>query len=234
MNAELLQHEKKMEELDAEIELARQDVADSRAREDRTNALLQKRQDLIAANQAAGQSFQARPEGSNATDAMSTLQRTEAASQSVNETDSRLDTTREPTARLEVTPPMSQTSNPDGFSNEISNDASPSKLEWQRQKEVEQAHNEAMDSIMDLVGLEGVKEQVLDIKAKIETLQRQGGDMSRERFHISFLGNPGTGKSHFNILRACDCQSADFNYRQNHRCPTLRQALVLAWGLAGR
>ena len=72
---------------------------------------------------------------------------------------------------------------------------SPSKLEWERQKSIEKASNGAIDSLMDMVGLEDVKRQVLSIKAKIDTCQRQNSDVKDERFNISLLGNPGTGKA---------------------------------------
>ncbi|KAF8252466.1 P-loop containing nucleoside triphosphate hydrolase protein [Wilcoxina mikolae CBS 423.85] len=48
---------------------------------------------------------------------------------------------------------------------------------------------------MGLVGLEEVKQQVLAIKAKVETCKRQETDLQKERFNIVFQGNPGTGKT---------------------------------------
>lgn len=70
---------------------------------------------------------------------------------------------------------------------------SDSEAEWQRQKQIEGASNDAIDSLMKLTGLEQVKAKVLDIKAKIETVARQGLDMSKERLGMVMLGNPGTG-----------------------------------------
>ncbi|KAI9822767.1 MAG: hypothetical protein M1832_003000 [Thelocarpon impressellum] len=70
-----------------------------------------------------------------------------------------------------------------------------SKDEWQRQKAQENASNEAIDSIMDMIGLEAVKAQILRIKAKIEATTRQGTDLRHERFNVALLGNPGTGKT---------------------------------------
>ena len=72
---------------------------------------------------------------------------------------------------------------------------SPSKEEWQRQKHLDGARNEFIDSIMDMIGLEDVKEQILRIKAKVDVNVRQGTDVKNERFNISLLGNPGTGLS---------------------------------------
>lgn len=45
-----------------------------------------------------------------------------------------------------------------------------------------------------LVGLKDVKEQFSRIKKTITAWQKQGVNFERERFHINFLGNPGTGK----------------------------------------
>ncbi|KAH0582673.1 hypothetical protein H2248_010593 [Termitomyces sp. 'cryptogamus'] len=70
-----------------------------------------------------------------------------------------------------------------------------SELEWQRQKDVEGASGPEIDSIMAMTGLERVKEQVLTIKAVIETRKRQGASFKRERFNSVLLGNPGTGKT---------------------------------------
>ncbi len=47
---------------------------------------------------------------------------------------------------------------------------------------------------MDMIGLEKVKEQVLRIKAKVETSIRQGTDLKKECLGLVLLENPGTGK----------------------------------------
>lgn len=72
---------------------------------------------------------------------------------------------------------------------------SQSEQEWNRQKRVDGASNSALDDLMKLTGLEEVKSQVLRIKAKIETAQRQDTDLKKERFGVMLLGNPGTGKT---------------------------------------
>ncbi|KAF8540293.1 P-loop containing nucleoside triphosphate hydrolase protein, partial [Trichophaea hybrida] len=55
--------------------------------------------------------------------------------------------------------------------------------------------NEAIDELMNMVGLEDVKQQVLAIRSKVKTCKLQYADLSRERFNIVFQGNPGTGKT---------------------------------------
>jgi hypothetical protein len=65
--------------------------------------------------------------------------------------------------------------------------------EWKRQKDVENSSNGAIDSIMNMIGLEGVKEQVLQINSRVAISHRQGTDMKDERLGVALLGNPGTG-----------------------------------------
>ncbi|KZS96999.1 P-loop containing nucleoside triphosphate hydrolase protein [Sistotremastrum niveocremeum HHB9708] len=82
---------------------------------------------------------------------------------------------------------------------ETKQDAAPlesaARLDWQRQKDIDGAINPAIDSVMDMTGLEDVKQQILRIKAKVDTAKRQGTDLKGERFNVSMLGNPGTGKT---------------------------------------
>ncbi|KAK2762566.1 hypothetical protein FQN54_000739 [Arachnomyces sp. PD_36] len=75
----------------------------------------------------------------------------------------------------------------------VEHNKSPSKTEWQRQKDQEKAYNPAIDKIMEMIGLEKVKEQVLRIKDKVEISTRQNTDLSKERLGLVLLGNPGTG-----------------------------------------
>ena len=58
---------------------------------------------------------------------------------------------------------------------------------------MEGANNDGIDSIMEMVGLEDVKKQVLEIKAKVDISIRQGASITSERFNVVLLGNPGTG-----------------------------------------
>ncbi|KAJ6531120.1 P-loop containing nucleoside triphosphate hydrolase protein [Mycena capillaripes] len=72
---------------------------------------------------------------------------------------------------------------------------SPSEAAWDYKKSVEGVFNPHIEQIMEMTGLEEVKEQVLRIWDKIEVATRQGVDLSKERFNVVFLGNPGTGKT---------------------------------------
>lgn len=72
--------------------------------------------------------------------------------------------------------------------------SSPARDKWEYQKHIEGIQNNAIDNIMDLTGLEEVKEQILRIKAKIDMMKRQGVALDKERLNLVLLGNPGTGQ----------------------------------------
>lgn len=72
---------------------------------------------------------------------------------------------------------------------------SPSKDQWKYMKVFENVQNDALDSLMDMVGLEKVKQQFLSTKAKVDIIVRQNADLKSERLSAALLGNPGTGKT---------------------------------------
>ncbi|KAK8224372.1 putative nonsense-mediated mRNA decay protein [Phyllosticta capitalensis] len=72
---------------------------------------------------------------------------------------------------------------------------SAAKADWEHQKQFEGASNEALDELMDMIGLENLKEDFLAIKTKIDTAVRQGVEMNKERFGTALLRNPGTGNT---------------------------------------
>lgn len=68
--------------------------------------------------------------------------------------------------------------------------------EWERERIEDrtlQVQYPAISQLMELVGLEEVKAQVLAIRDRIQICQRQRINLKKERFHIVFQGNPGTG-----------------------------------------
>jgi hypothetical protein len=71
---------------------------------------------------------------------------------------------------------------------------SSSERDWQNQKALEFASNEALDSLMQMIGLESVKKEFLNIKARVDTAIRQCVDLNGDRFGAALLGNPGTGE----------------------------------------
>ena len=72
-------------------------------------------------------------------------------------------------------------------------ETSQASAEWKYQKRFENAENEHLDALMEMIGLESVKKRVLTIKTQIDTCYRQGVTTKDERFGTALLGNPGTG-----------------------------------------
>lgn len=70
---------------------------------------------------------------------------------------------------------------------------SEAKLDWEYQKKFENADNEHLDALMEMIGLESVKQQIIAVKTKVDTCIRQGVKFEDERFGVALLGNPGTG-----------------------------------------
>ncbi|KAK5988189.1 NFX1-type zinc finger-containing protein 1 [Cladobotryum mycophilum] len=67
--------------------------------------------------------------------------------------------------------------------------------EWALMKKNEGACNDALDKLMELIGLETVKQEFLSIKSMVDMKIRQGASLDKERLSCSLLGNPGTGKT---------------------------------------
>ena len=92
-------------------------------------------------------------------------------------------------------PAVTESAEPSNSQSEPEPPTSPSEIEWDRQKRMENISNDAIDSLMEMTGLEEVKSQVLKIKARIDTAIRQNVNTKDERYGVVLLGNPGTGKS---------------------------------------
>ncbi|KAI4274065.1 MAG: hypothetical protein L6R38_006184 [Xanthoria sp. 2 TBL-2021] len=173
-------HARRLAEIDSKLEAQRQEGLDLRLSEERALTIRQKEKDLASAISQAirtklaaftQQNIQSQNESSPTEDKGKTPISTLANDQSV----ATGETAHPITMRMDFT--------------------SESRNDWQHQKQFENAANEAIDEIMDLVGLEDIKSQVLRIKAKIDTSKRQHSDVKKERFNAAFLGNPGTGKT---------------------------------------
>ena len=80
------------------------------------------------------------------------------------------------------------------------------KADWDHQKKFEGAENDALDKLIEMIGLEDVKDRFLSIKSRIDTAIRQNIAMEDERFGAALLGNPGTGKP-FNQNHDCYSRS---------------------------
>lgn len=73
--------------------------------------------------------------------------------------------------------------------------SSPSKDEWNYQKRFLNARSDEIDTLMEMIGLESVKDKFLAVKAKVDVSISQDVKLNTDRFGTVFMGNPGTGKT---------------------------------------
>ena len=105
------------------------------------------------------------------------------------------------------TPPPSVDEEPAAVPHEVAGSPSPgspwpravsrANEDWDYQKSSWNMSNTALDSLMEMIGLEVVKAKFVEINTLIATAIRQNVDYSNEKFGAVFIGNPGTGQSHF-------------------------------------
>lgn len=168
-------HAESMAKIEEEIRILREITADSQRSKEMTQALEQKRQDLADAKRFKnGLSIFSAVEKTVTKPNTDAPQPQVEAQHAVQRADDTGSTGTQPQPKLRP---------------------SPSEIEWDRQKRIENASNDAIDSLMRLTGLEEVKSQILKIKARVETALRQNTNMKDERYGAVLLGNPGTGKN---------------------------------------
>ena len=176
-------HAARMAQLDEEMRQLKEQAMDAQLSKDMKKALEQKQHDLENAKIQAAQRLEFSRTSANAETspprAKSSLPQKHRPSVSSPSSAAPVDYLPEPSLQDKQVP-------------------SPAEKEWDRQKEQENASNDAIDSLMAMTGLQEVKNQFLRIKAKIDTALRQNTTFNKERFGIVLLGNPGTGK----LLRA--------------------------------
>lgn len=130
-----------------------------------------------------------------AEDLAKTLEQRKAQLASLKETTKKLDEKKQSSSR----PKSPAVSRPPRkvltAGNGEEDDWSSAKKQWEHFKRSDGAENEALDTLMDMIGLEEVKDKFLSIKLEVDTAVRQELDMSNKRFGCSMLGNPGTGKA---------------------------------------
>ncbi|RYO90590.1 hypothetical protein DL764_008430 [Monosporascus ibericus] len=113
--------------------------------------------------------------------------------QALKETTSRLSQIKKAQASASQNPPQTTPKKPK--TKGVTDAFSGAQAEWEHYKKHEEASNDALDELMDMIGLEEVKQSFLEIKAKVDTKLRQAVPLASERFSCSLLGNPGTGKT---------------------------------------
>lgn len=178
------EHNKRMKELDEELEKIKQDHRDSKLDLERRKALEQKKKDIADAKKQSIAFVSDRTMKEQASHVMNDPVKPDSKPVTTTQKLDPQKTIRrvvDTTDKVTPKPPKQ----------------SPSSIEWQRQKDVENASNKAIDDIMAMTGLESVKSQVLKIKAKVDTCIRQNSGLQDERFGVVLLGNPGTGENLF-------------------------------------
>ncbi|KAH8702662.1 hypothetical protein GQ44DRAFT_51357 [Phaeosphaeriaceae sp. PMI808] len=178
------EHAAHIADLDRQIRILREEVADKSSAAERLQALKQKEHDLKAVREFAES-------------AQPVVGVSKSHTPTIHATPSSIPPIEAPTSANKSTKmeapaqPRKGTSIKDAEEREHPKSAS--EMEWERQKRVDNASNDAIDALMHMTGLEDVKSKILGIKAKMETVARQGTDMKRERLSMVMLGNPGTG-----------------------------------------
>jgi hypothetical protein len=184
-------HLKEVAKIQEDIDRVTQSMKDKRLDDEQDNALAQMRKDLAAVKALASRTMaESSLPGPSAT-----------GSESIKNSAQPVPTS---TSSHQSTSPLGhavrnrKTALQDHLNTCLVHNISASMTEWQRQKDQENASNSAIDKIMEMIGLEDVKSQVLRInriKSKVDTSIRQGTDLKTERLGLVLLGNPGTGQS---------------------------------------
>ncbi|KAF9223027.1 P-loop containing nucleoside triphosphate hydrolase protein [Gyrodon lividus] len=170
------EYDMKMTELQAKLQYQQEAMSDVQVAKDRENEIKQKEKEIEAAKQKL---LDAEAAAKKLAGKKSAAQSTSGPSHSASQSHSQPEANG--TAQTTSTPRPTF--------------PSPARDKWENQKRVDGAQNNAIDEIMDMTGLEQVKEQILRIKGNIDTMNRQGVPINKERLNLVLLGNPGTGKT---------------------------------------
>ncbi|EPS44029.1 hypothetical protein H072_1969 [Dactylellina haptotyla CBS 200.50] len=190
--AKQVAYARKLAEIEDEIDHQNRLLREKRDDRDRENGISQKQQDLASLKTQVKRFSESGNAGAP------TLPKQSGPPSSGRATSSITTVKTPPASQTNLTGPQpSQTSMKEPENNEDHGEweINESKVDWEWQKEFEGAENEALDSLMDMIGLESVKQEFLGIKAKVDTVVRQNASLNDERFGVALLGNPGTGKT---------------------------------------
>ena len=189
-DAELRSHAQQIANLDNQIARQRDNIRDAQLAKERKHAIEQKEKDLKDAEALA-------TSASSVPNSSSTVQpaNTPTGASSVPSPSSTVQPANTPQQRKSSSgrPADRGSKAPATTSKDFLPPISPARESWKHQKEFDGVVNDAIDAIMEMTGLEDVKQQVLKIKNKVDTSTRQNAPLKGERFNVSMLGNPGTG-----------------------------------------
>ena len=227
-DAEQQAHDEKMakirEKLDAQIQAQK----DLQLAKDREAALKQQEQDVKDAEERVKQKIAAEKKRKE-DEAKRAAEQAAAASNpaaSGSAAPTLIDTVKSAVNNLTGTPskqssPKTTEKKGKGKAKEEKKKESVAQSEWQRRKDIDGVVNPHIDSIMEMIGLEQVKQHVLTIMDKVDVNVRQGTSLAKERFNIVLLGNPGTGTSCL-IVQHARCLLT-FPHRKDYCCKALCQ-----------
>jgi hypothetical protein len=171
------EYARQLAELQDDIAHQRRILRDRSEQEERERVLRQHQQDLAILRDTIGE-----------------VTRIRILDDSVTSPGSQVSTVAaSPDAATTSTPDTKQAVTEDQDKGSLRPWTSNAKVDWEHQKEFEGARNKALDSLMDMIGLEDVKDKFLSIKSRVDTAIRQNVNMKDERFGAVLLGNPGTG-----------------------------------------
>ena len=191
-DVEQQEHDEKMakirERLDAQIQ-AQKDLQLAKERED---ALKQQEQDVKDAEERLRQKAEAEKRRKDE-EKKRAAEQAAASSSSIAAT--VIDTVKSAVNTLTSTSPNRPSPGKSSSKNDTGEKkrTSEAQTDWQRRKDTDGVMNPHIDAIMEMIGLEPVKQQVLKIMDKVDVNVRQGTSLSKERFNVVLLGNPGTG-----------------------------------------
>lgn len=185
------EYARRLAKLDEEIELNKQALRTRALAEERELVIRQKEKDLASLTISMNQKL-------SKTEETITPEHVPAAAGRPLDTQ-----TGRSNIKVEKTVPIGDLKSGNKYSKSNTQFPSSAKEDWKRQKEFHNAQNDSLDSLMDMIGLEDVKQRFLDIKAKIDLVIRQNTDLKNERFGATLLGNPGTGL--FFCIRKVSC-----------------------------
>lgn len=179
-DADQQEHVRQLAEIEEKLALERQALRDAQLAKERENAITQRKRDLEEAASLVAHTLSAGLAVPQSSGVQSSIPAADVETNAVPnyvEQNVPLQATKHfPVAKPSPAIPKSSSQN-----------------EWQHMKDIEGASNDSIDRIMEMIGLEEVKAQVLRIRAKIDVTRRQNASFKDERFNIVLLGNPGTG-----------------------------------------
>ena len=186
-DADQAAHARRMADLEEQVAAERVKLRDAQLAQERARAIQQKEKELQ-------QSISLVTRGSRS---VSTSGLPPAAQSSSGTNANVMSSQGPPTASMDgavLSQSETEVTEPDDETPSAPLPKSSAQVEWEYMKSVQGVNNDAIDGIMEMIGLEAVKSKVLDIKAKIDTSKMQNTSMKDERVNIALLGNPGTGE----------------------------------------